>query len=66
MKDYSNYNFIHEAVLYETVDKYEEQGIKHPFSLKHLFLWKQKLVKQSILINLIFIIKTYLGCLLTR
>nr|DAY75589.1 MAG TPA: hypothetical protein [Caudoviricetes sp.] len=36
MKDYSNYNFIHEAVLYETVDKYEEQGIKHPFFIKAL------------------------------
>lgn len=31
MIDYSNYNFVHEAVLYETIDKYEEQGIKHPF-----------------------------------
>ena len=31
MIDYSNYNFVHEAVLYETIDKYEEQGVKHPF-----------------------------------
>ena len=31
MNDYSNYNFIHEAILYETVDKYEEQGKKHSF-----------------------------------
>lgn len=38
MKDYSNYNFIHEAILYETVDKYEKPGIKHPFILKHWYL----------------------------
>ena len=36
MNDYSNYNFIHEAILYETVDKYEEQGKKHPFYIKAL------------------------------
>lgn len=31
MIDYSNYNFVHEAILYEQVNKYEEQGKKHPF-----------------------------------
>jgi hypothetical protein len=36
MKDYSNYNFVHEAILYETVDKYETQGVKHPFWIKAL------------------------------
>lgn len=36
MKDYSDYNFIHEAILYETVNKYEKQGIKHPFYIKAL------------------------------
>jgi hypothetical protein len=36
MKDYSNYNFVHEAILYECVDKYEEQGLKHPFWIKAL------------------------------
>ena len=34
-KDYSNYNFIHEAILYETVDKYETPK-KHPFYIKAL------------------------------
>jgi hypothetical protein len=34
--DYSKYNFVHEAILYETIDKYEEQGIKHPFWIKAL------------------------------
>ena len=36
MNDYSNYNFIHEAILHETVDKYEEQGKKYPFYIKAL------------------------------
>jgi hypothetical protein len=35
-KDYSNYNFVHEAILYENVDKNEEPGIKHPFFIKAL------------------------------
>ena len=32
-KDYSNYNFVHEAELYERVDKYNSGG-KHPFFIK--------------------------------
>lgn len=35
-KDYSNYNFVHEAILYEDVDRDEELGIKHPFYIKAL------------------------------
>lgn len=34
--DYSNYTFVHEAILYETVNKYEQIGIKHPFYIKPL------------------------------
>lgn len=34
-KDYSNYNFVHEAELYERVDKYNSGG-KHPFFIKAL------------------------------
>ena len=34
--NYSNYNFVHEAILYETVNKYEKQGLKHPFYIKAL------------------------------
>lgn len=36
MLEYSNYNFIHEAILYETVNKYEESNLKHPFYIKSL------------------------------
>lgn len=35
-KDYSNYNFIHEAILYEDVDKNESPIKKHPFYIKAL------------------------------
>ena len=35
MKDYSNYNYIHEAILYETVKKYSEP-CKHPYYIKAL------------------------------
>lgn len=34
--NYSNYNFVHEAVLYESIDKNEPQGTKHPFYIKAL------------------------------
>ena len=36
MKDYSDYNYTHEAILYEVVDKYEEGDPKHPFFIKAL------------------------------
>ena len=36
MKDYTNYTYIHEALLYETIDKYENPDIKHPFYIKAL------------------------------
>lgn len=35
MKNYSNYNYIHEAELYEIVNKYEKES-KHPFFVKVL------------------------------
>ena len=34
--NYANYNFVHEAILYETISKHEEQGVKHPFYIKSL------------------------------
>ena len=36
MKSYSNYTFIHEAILYEDVDKSESPQVKHPFYIKVL------------------------------
>lgn len=36
MIDYSNYTYIHEAILYEQVDKYEFPVQKHPFYIKAL------------------------------
>jgi hypothetical protein len=36
LKNYSNYNYIHEAILYETIDKYENPSSKHPFYIKAL------------------------------
>lgn len=35
-KDYSNYNFIHEAILYEDVDKTMDLDKRHPFYIKAL------------------------------
>lgn len=34
--NYSNYNFTQEAILYETVNKYEYPMVKHPFYIKAL------------------------------
>lgn len=34
-KSYGNYNFVHVAELYETIDKYNAGG-KHPFFIKAL------------------------------
>ncbi len=36
MNSYSNYMYVHEAILYETIDKYEAPNIKHPFYIKAL------------------------------
>ena len=36
MKDYSDYNYTHEAELYEDVDRNEEGDVKHPFFIKAL------------------------------
>lgn len=36
MKSYTNYTYIHEAILYETVNKYENPDSKHPFYIKAL------------------------------
>ena len=36
MKSYSNYTFIHEAILYEDVNKTENPQVKHPFYIKVL------------------------------
>lgn len=34
--NYDNYNFVHEAILYENVDINESSTIKHPFYIKAL------------------------------
>ena len=36
MKVYTDYTYIHEAILYETIDKYENPDSKHPFYIKAL------------------------------
>lgn len=36
MKSYTNYTYIHEAILYETINKYENPESKHPFYIKAL------------------------------
>lgn len=36
MLKYDNYNFVHEAILYETINKNEGRGVKHPFYIKSL------------------------------
>lgn len=36
MKNYSKYNFIHEAILYEDCNRDEIPSIKHPFYIKVL------------------------------
>ena len=48
--DYTKYNYVQEAILFETVNKYEPALTKHPFYIKALVPFETE-VGRTIVVN---------------
>lgn len=62
--EYSKYNLVHEAILYETVNKYESPVAKHPFYIKALVPFETE-VGRTIVVNRSYIMNKDLTWLST-
>lgn len=62
--EYSKYNYVQEAILYEEVNKYENPTVKHPFYIKALVPFETE-VGRTVVVNRSYIMNKDLTWLST-